>query len=431
MTTTGWRNWARTVHATPARMLTPRSTADVSAAVRQAVDERLTLRAAGTGHSFTPLVATDGVLLRPEGLTGLLRIDDHTVTVAAGTMLHDLNLALAERGLALANMGDITVQTVAGAIATGTHGTGRASASLSAQVSGLELVLADGSVATCSRTQDRELFEAGRLGLGAVGVVTAVTLDVGPAFLLHAVEEPRRLDDVLETLDDVTATNDHAEFFWFPHTDRTLTKRNNRVGPEAVASPLSRLRTWRDDELLSNTVFGLVCRAGRTAPRLVPAINQVSGRALGRREYVDASFRVFASPRRVRFTEQEYAVPRAALRPLLAELRELVGRFQISFPVEVRVAPADDVWLSAAHGRDTAWVAVHMFERVPYADYFAAVEERALAVGGRPHWGKLHTRDAAWCAEELPGFARFRAVRDRVDPDRVFSNDHVRHVLGD
>jgi FAD/FMN-containing dehydrogenase len=157
----------------------------------------------------------------------------------------------------------------------------------------------------------------------------------------------------------------------------------------------------------------------------------MAARAWGGREYVDASFRVFATSRRVRFTEQEYAVPRAALVPLLTELRQLANRFQISFPVEVRVAPADDVWLSAAHGRDTAWVAVHMFEHVPYAAYFAAVEERALAVGGRPHWGKLHTRDAAWCATELPGFARFRAVRDRVDPDRLFSNEHVRHVLGD
>jgi L-gulono-1,4-lactone dehydrogenase len=431
MTAGTWRNWARTVQASPARVVTPRSVAEVSAAVQQAGADGLTLRAAGTGHSFTPLVATDGVLLRPEGLTGLLRVDASTATVAAGTMLNDFNLALHGHGLALANMGDITVQTVAGAIATGTHGTGRESASLSAQVAGLEVVLADGSAVTCSRTEDAEVFEAARLGLGAVGIVTAVTFDVVPSFLLHAVEEPRRLDDVLETFDDLAATNDHVEFFWFPHTDRTLTKRNNRVGPDVARAPLNKLRAWRDDELLSNTVFGLVCRAGRAAPRLVPAVNQLSGRALGRREYVETSFRVFASSRLVRFTEQEYAVPRAALIPLLTELRALVGRFQVSFPVEVRTAPADDVWLSAAHGRDTAWVAVHMFERVRYAAYFGAVEERALAVGGRPHWGKLHTRDAAWCADELPGFAKFCAVRDRVDPHRVFGNDHLRRVLGE
>jgi L-gulono-1,4-lactone dehydrogenase len=426
-----WRNWARTVHASPTRVVTPRSVDEVSDAVRRAAADGLTLRAAGTGHSFTPLVATDGVLLRPEGLTGLLSVDAGRATVAAGSMLHDVNVALHGLGLALANMGDITVQTVAGAIATGTHGTGRDNASLSGQVAGLEVVLADGAVVTCNRAAEPELFEAARLGLGAVGVVTAVTFDVVPSFLLHAVEEPRRLDDVLDGFDDLAAANDHFEFFWFPHTDRTLTKRNNRVGPGVAPAPLSRLRAWRDDELLSNTVFGLVCQAGRAAPRLVPALNQVSGRALGRRDYVDASFRVFGSSRRVRFTEQEYAVPRAALVPLLTELRRLVDRFQISFPVEVRVAPADDVWLSPAYGRDTAWVAVHMFEHVRHADYFAAVEERALAVGGRPHWGKLHTRDAAWCAAELPGFAKFTAVRDRVDPDRVFSNDHLGHMLGD
>jgi FAD-linked oxidoreductase len=428
--TTTWRNWARTVEASPARVVAPRSAAEVAAAVRQAAVDGLTVRAAGTGHSFTPLVATDGVLLQPFGLTGVLHVDNDTVTVGAGTMLHDLNLALHDRGLALANMGDITVQTVAGAIATGTHGTGRDSASLSAQVSGLEIVLADGSIVACSRGQDAQLFQAARLGLGAVGVVTAVTFDVVPSFLLHAVEEARRLDEVLESFDDLAATNDHVEFFWFPHTDRTLTKLNNRVGRDVAAAPLGRLRSWWDDQVLSNTVFGMVNRVGRTAPRLVPAINQVSGRALGRRDYVDTSFRVFGSPRRVRFTEQEYAVPRAALLPLLTELRELVNRWQVSFPVEVRIAPADDVWLSAAHGRDTAWVAVHMFDRVAYRDYFAAVEQRALALGGRPHWGKLHTRDAAWCAAELPGFDRFAAVRDRVDPGRVFTNPHVRHVLG-
>jgi L-gulono-1,4-lactone dehydrogenase len=426
-----WRNWARTVHSSPARVLTPRSVDEVSAAVRRAAEDGLTLRAAGTGHSFTPLVATDGVLLRPEGLTGLLSVDGGRATVAAGAMLHDVNVALHGHGLALANMGDITLQTVAGAIATGTHGTGRDNASLSAQVAGLELVLAEGSAVTCNRADEPELFEAARLGLGAVGVVTAVTFDVVPSFLLHAVEEQRLLDDVLAGFDDLAADNDHFEFYWFPHTNRTLTKRNNRVGPEVAAAPLGRLRAWSDDELLSNTVFGLVCRVGRTAPRLVPAINRVSARAWGGREYVDASFRVFAASRRVRFTEQEYAVPRAALVPLLTELRQLVDRFQISFPVEVRVAPADDVWLSPAYGRDTAWIAVHMFEHVRYAAYFAAVEERALAVGGRPHWGKLHTRDAAWCAAELPGFAQFVAVRDRVDPDRLFSNDHLRHVLGD
>ena len=245
--------------------------------------------------------------------------------------------------------------------------------------------------------------------------MTAVTFDVVPSFLLHAVEEPRRLDDVLNAFDDLAATNDHVEFFWFPHTDRTLTKRNNRVGPDVAPAPLRRLRAWRDDELLSNSVFGLVCRAGRAAPRLVPAINQVSGRALGRREYVDASFRVFASPRRVRFTEQEYAVPRAALVPLLTELRELVDRFQISFPVEVRVAPADDVWLSPAYGRDTAWVAVHMFEHVRYAAYFARGRgarpggRRAPALGQAAHPRRGLVRGRA---------ARLRAVRRRARPGR-------------
>ena len=424
--------WGGTYRARPAHVATPRSTAEVAELVAAAARGGQTVKAVGARHSFTDIAMTDGLLLRPEAMTAVRSVDTTTglVIVEAGLPLHRLNSMLATHGLAMTNLGDIAMQTVAGAVATGTHGTGRDSAGLASFVRGLELVLADGTVVRCDPAHDADLFAAARVGLGAFGVVTAVTLQAEPAFLLHAHEEPRPLDDVLDSFDDLVAGNDHFEFYWFPHTDRALLKRHNRIGPPA--RPLPRLRAVVDDELLSNVAFGAICRFGRAAPGFVPLINQISARALTAREYIDASHQVFVSKRRVRFVESEYAVPRAAVVSLLRELRATIGRspWRITFPVEVRVAPADDLWLSMASARDTAYVAVHVFRRTSWDDYFRAFESIAVAVGGRPHWGKLHTRDAAYLKGVYPRFADAVAVRDRVDPGRVFGNAYLDRVLG-
>lgn len=427
-----WRNWAGNQQARPARVSTPRSTEDVAAAVREAADDGLTVRMAGTGHSFTPVAVTDGLLLRPDGLRRVRSVDREAglVTVEAGCPLRDLNIILAAQGLSLANMGDIQEQTVAGAIQTGTHGTGRSVASIAAQVAGLELVLADGTVRTCSEEKDRELFDAARVGLGALGVLTAVTFRVVPLFLLQAREEPMRWGEVIGRLDELTADNDHFEFYWFPHTEGCLVKRNNRTdGPER---PLPAARYWLDDEFLSNTVFGLTCRLGHAFPGIIKTINTIAGRALGTRVYVAPAYRVYTSPRRVRFTEQEYAVPRDDLTDVLAEIRKLFARrdWRISFPIEVRVAPPDELWLSTGYGRETAYIAVHVFHASDHREYFRDVEKVMTAAAGRPHWGKLHTRDAAYFAEAYPRFADFLAVRDRLDPARLFRNPYLDRVLG-
>ncbi len=397
----------------------------------------------GSGHSFTPTAVTDGVLLRPGNLTAIRSVDNAagTVTVEAGCPLHVLNAALLARGLSLANMGDIQVQTVAGATQTGTHGTGRDVGGMAAQIAGLELVLADGRIVTCSAAApsggltgpdgaDLNLFDAARVGLGALGVVTAVTFNVVPAFLLQAREEPMTWSQVISRLDELCADNEHFEFYWFPHSEGCLTKRNNRTtGP---ASPLPRWRYLLDDELLSNSLFGATCRLGHRVPAIIPAVNSVAARALGSRTYTDAAYRVFTSPRRVRFKEQEYAIPRAALSDVLAEVRSLFRRrdWRISFPIEVRVTPADDVWLSTASGRDSAYIAIHVFRSSPHEQYFTDVEAVMTAVGGRPHWGKMHTRDAAYLADAYPKMRDFVAVRDQLDPDRRFGNGYLRQVLG-
>ncbi|MCB5906460.1 D-arabinono-1,4-lactone oxidase [Streptomyces pinistramenti] len=427
-----WRNWAGNVTARPARTVTPSSTEELAAAVRTAVDDGLTVKAVGTGHSFTPAAATGGLLVRPERLTGVRTIDRTagTVTVAAGTPLVHLNRTLAAHGLSLTNMGDIMEQTVSGAAGTGTHGTGRDSASLAAQITALELVTADGSVLRCSAKENPDVFDAARLGLGALGVVSELTFAVEPEFLLTAREEPMGFDEVTGRFDELVAENEHFEFYWFPHTGSCNTKRNNRS--QGPAAPPGRINGWIEDELLSNGVFQVACSVGRALPAAVPGIAKVSSRALSARTYTDIPYKVFTSPRRVRFLEMEYALPRSAATDALRELKALVerSRFKVSFPVEVRTAPADDLPLSTASGRDTVYIAVHMYRGTPHQAYFAAAERIMTAHAGRPHWGKLHTRDADYLADVYPRFGAFTAVRDRLDPERRFSNSYLRRVLG-
>ncbi|MEV2251955.1 D-arabinono-1,4-lactone oxidase [Streptomyces sp. NPDC050147] len=431
--TTAWRNWAGNVTARPAREVTPASVDELSAALRAAREDGLRVKAVGTGHSFTATAATDGLLIRPELLTGIRKIDREagTVTVEAGTPLKRLNAALAREGLSLTNMGDIMEQTVSGAISTGTHGTGRESASISAQVKALELVTADGRVLTCSEKENPEVFAAARTGLGALGVISAITFAVEPVFFLTAREEPMTFDKVTEEFDALYAENEHFEFYWFPHTGNCTTKRNNRsLGP---AAPPGRVSAFVEDEILSNGLFQVVNTIGRAVPATIPGIAKISSKALSARTYTDIPYKVFTSPRRVRFMEMEYAVPRAALVETLRELKTMVERsnLRISFPVEVRTAPADDITLSTASGRESAYIAVHMYRGTPYQAYFTAAERIFTAHEGRPHWGKIHTRDAAYFAQAYPRFGEFTALRDRLDPERLFGNDYLRRVLGD
>jgi L-gulono-1,4-lactone dehydrogenase len=425
-----WRNWTGDQVAEPARTLLPRDAAEVATAVAAAARDGLPVRMTGAGHSFTGAALTDGVLLRPSRLTGILAIAGDRVTVRAGTRLHELSGLLAGYGLALENLGDIDVQTVAGAITTGTHGTGAAFGGLAGQVTGLELVTADGSVVEA----EGDLLAAATVGLGAYGVVTAVTLRCVPAFALRAVESAERLDDLLERWDTLPAEADHVEFYWWPHTRDAQLKRNTRV-PLAELAPLPRWKALLDDELVANALFGAVCRAGARAPALVPPANRLATRLLGDRTYTDVSWKVFAHPRRVRFRETEWAFPRALLPDVLRELDATIRRrgWRVSFPVEVRVAAADDRWLSTAYGRETAYLAAHRYVREPWADYLGTVGEIVRAVAGaeaRPHWGKLHELASVELAPRYPRWADALALRAKLDPEGRFANAYTNRVLG-
>ena len=431
-----WRNWAGLTSVTPTEVRTPRDVDDVVAAVDRARERRTTVKMPGTGHSFTGIAAPEGIMLSPAQLTGIVAIDRDamTVTALAGTPLQVLNASLEALGLSLHNMGDIAQQTVAGATSTGTHGTGGLVASLSAQLAGLELVTGTGEVVRASARENPDVFEVARVGLGALGVLTSVTFHVEPLFVIEAHEQPMGWDEALDSYDEMTATSHHVDMYWFPHTDAMMVKQNVRTDlAVGEREPPSRLAAWWEDELVSNTAFGALCRIGSRAPSLVPRINRLAGRALSERRYSDLAHRVFVTPRRVRFREMEYAVPREVGLDVLRECRRVIDAsdWRIAFPVEIRSARADDIPLSTASGRESFYLAFHVPMDTDHTAYFCGLEPALREAGGRPHWGKVHTRTAADLAPVYPRFGDFLAMRDRLDPDRVFANAHLRQVLGD
>ncbi|MDN5744269.1 MAG: FAD-binding protein [Nocardioidaceae bacterium] len=430
-----WQNWSGLETVRDLRQVHADDVADIQAEVRRARSNGETLKAAGTGHSFTGIARPAHAQLLPDGWVGITAVDRDAmqVTALAGTKLSVFNAALENLGLSLHNMGDIAEQTLAGAISTGTHGTGGSTASLSAQVVGLELVTGTGDVLQVNATEHPEMLDLARVGLGALGVLTSVTFAVEPLFLLRAQEQPMAWADALAAFDELAATHDHVDMYWFPHTDRILTKRNTRIGTDlSAAEPLPGWRAWLDDDLLSNRVFGWQTALLNHAPRAIPAANRLASALLGPRTYADAAHRVFTTERRVVFREMEYAVPRdaglAALRACRAAIES--ANLAVSFPVEIRVAPAENVALSTAYGRDSFYLAFHTHRGADHREYFALMEEIVRDHGGRPHWGKLHTCEAADLATLYPRFAEFVDARTRLDPDRVFSNDYLEHVLG-
>ena len=434
-----WRNWSGSVVATPQSLVTPGSEIELQETVRRASARGQRVRVVGGGHSFSNAVETDGVLVSLDRLRGVVRVDAERqiVTLRAGTRLWELPRLLGQHGLALANQGDIDHQSVAGAISTGTHGTGLGFTGLAAMVQSLRLVTATGEVLELSADAQPEAFEFARLSLGAFGVVTEVGLQCVPAFDLVADEQGESLDAAIDGFAERCREVDHTEFFWFPQTDRALVKTNTRLEPgEAGPADAARLGTARrllDEELVNNGLHALACRVGGLAPRAVVPLNRLATSLISGRRYREEAHRVFVSPRRVRFNEMEYGVPLEDVAEVLREIRARIARdaWRVSFPVEVRAAAADDVPLSTAYARETAYIAVHRYFREPFAPYFAAIEPILVAAGGRPHWGKRSTMAAEAFAARYPRFDGFRALRTRLDPEGTFDSPFLRRVLGD
>jgi FAD-linked oxidoreductase len=423
-----WSNWTGDQRCAPTAIVRPGSEEELAAAVRDAA-ARGEMRAAGTGHSFTDAPCTGGTMVDLARMQRVLEADAATglVTVEAGITLHRLGAELAARGLALPNQGDIDAQTLAGATATATHGTGVRFANLSAGIAALRLVTATGDVLELCDGDD---LRAARVGIGALGVVSAITLRCVPRFTLHRHDAPRPLGETLDRLDEHVDGNDHFEFWVFPYTRTALTRTCRRSDEPPSPPPAWRRRLQED--VLENRLLELVCRTGRAAPRAVPRLNRLAAGVASESRVEDYSHNVFATQRRVRFNEMEYAISRAHAREAVERALEAIERprLPIAFPLEVRFAAGDDALLSTAHERETCYVAVHQYRGMEFETCFRVFEAVMDDYGGRPHWGKRHYQAAATLAGRYPGWDRFQAVRARLDPGGVFTNDYVRRVLG-
>jgi len=429
-----WRNWGRTYEASPLSIEHPASEDEIATIVRAAASRGERVKVAGTGHSFTDIAVTDGRLLLLDRYDKLLQVDAATgrVTVQAGITIEALGKALAGFGLALENQGDIAYQTVSGAISTATHGTGETFKNLSSQVRALRIVTADGEAIECSAEQDLETFKAAQVSLGALGVLSTVTIQCVPAYNLRNLREPRPVDELLANFDQLCAENDHFEFYWFPHTDAAMAITTERTQEAVPGKGRSGFGAYLNDVVMENHAFGVVQRAARLNRGWIPPLARFTARTLSKHEIFDRSDRVFANPRFVRFAEMEYAVPREHLQAAFTEVRAMIERkgLQISFPVEVRATAPDDIFLSTASGRPTGYIAVHVYYRFEYEPYFREVEAIMNGFQGRPHWGKLHFQEAATLRTRYPDWDRFLAVRDRLDPAGVFRNAYLDRVLG-
>jgi L-gulonolactone oxidase len=387
---------------------------------------------AGSGHSFTEAALTGGTMVDARLLSGVIDADRASgmVKVRSGTVLAELNEELHRLGLAMENLGDIDRQTIAGAISTGTHGTGAKLRNISSQVEAVEMALADGTVRELGAADNPDLLRAARVGIGALGAISAVTLRCVPAFTLHRVDSPCPREEVLDSFQERADANDHFELFTFPYADSALVLERNRT--EEPPRPRGRVAAYLNDIVLENWALEAISAAGKAFPRAIPSLSRLAARLASGSKATDRSDLIFANERRVRFTEMEYGVPREhgpeAARRVIEWVRS--NRYPVFFPIEMRVTAADDALLSPSHRRDTAYIAVHQYRGMEWRPYFEAVEAIMDSYGGRPHWGKRHFQTAATLAERYPRWADFQAARDELDPGRTFTNQYAERVLG-
>jgi FAD-linked oxidoreductase len=431
MTTTHWQNWSGSVSAQVDSIRQPRTQEELCAIVRECRAAGKKLRVVGSGHSFTPLVATDGVLINLDQDHGVEAIDalKRQVTVRAGTKIKALGELLFEHGLAQENLGDIDSQSIAGAVSTGTHGTGMTLGSISTQIAALTLITADGQALDCSPDQHAEVFNAARVSMGALGIISRVTLQCVPAFKLHYRWERRTFDDVVANYDRYRRENRNFEFFWMPHTDLALVKFMNPT--DQAVREKNRFRKF-NEMALENGVFWLFSRLARARPGRSAWVSRALAGLMTAGEDVNYSHRIYATPRLVRFQEMEYNIPVEAFPEALKEIRATIARdrHNVHFPVECRFVRADDIPLSPAYQRDAAYLAVHMYRGMPYRAYFDAMEAIFRRYEGRPHWGKMHTRTADELRALYPRWDDFHAARRQVDPDGFWLNDYLRGLFG-
>ncbi len=427
-----WTNWARNQSSNPHKILRPKSEAEITEIISLGVAKRLKVRPIGNGHSFSSIGLTDGLLVSLESLNRVTNIDREKlqVTVDAGITISDLNRELHKAGLALPNLGDIDTQSLAGAIATGTHGTGIEYNSISSAIIGIRIATGDGSVIDIAESSNSELLGPAKVSLGALGIITSVTLQCVPAFNLKILEFTAKLPEVISRFKIEELNADFVEFFWFPHTELAEIKISNKTA--SAPRRTNKFSTFVTDEVIRNFGFSILNQFWLQFPNSVNRTLNSLIKENVRPERIDASHKVFCSKRRVKFLEMEYSIPRENLFDAFGKVQRVIEEhsFPVTFPVEVRTLNSDNIPLSMASERKTGFIAVHLYNRADSKDLFTKIENIMDQFSGRPHWGKLHSLESTKLAKLYPRWTEFAETREALDPDGHFTNPYLERVLG-
>ncbi|WP_445660387.1 D-arabinono-1,4-lactone oxidase [Acinetobacter sp. F16] len=415
-----WRNWSGSQYGSP-EIFKPRKIYEL----QKIVKAHAQIRAVGAGHSFSALAKTDAVLINLDHFQGVVAFDENRTqcTVQAGTRLYDLGEYLAPIHQALPNQGDIDQQSLAGAISTGTHGTGFDLPCLSAFVEAFELLTADGELLQCDRQQNTDIFQAGRVALGSLGLLTKITLQNRPRYKLKEQIRLCPIQDVFANIDQWKYQHRHIEFWAFLHSNQVMLKTLDET--EDDIQP--RQESWPSEDALLTLCSELTRRLPATNPYLQKLLSVFVKPTC----YVDWSNQIFPTPRKTKFNEMEYQFPVAQGLQCLEEVLYSLRKYQVPmfFPIEFRYVKGDDIWLSPFYARDSVSISIHQFYKQDYHVVFDLVEPILQKYQGRPHWGKLHTMTAASLRDLYPKWDDFIALRQQLDPNQKWLNPYLKQLF--
>jgi len=425
-----WSNWSGTVNAAPEEIVYPSTIEDVASIVLACSNEGKYIRVVGSGHSFSAVAASDQVLMSLDNMQGIVSVNrgEHTATVWAGTKLKLLGELLYAKGLAQVNLGDIDVQSIAGAISTGTHGTGKRLGSISTQVVALTLVNGLGEIIECTEESHPQLFKALQISLGSLGIIVQVKLKLKPSYLLGYESMRMQLDKCLPQMSQLAEENRHFEMYWFPYANTCQVKIMNEVN---FSTPETPIRDYFNEHIMENSLFGALSALCKVMPSLTKTVSRVSASSIPVTTKAAYSHKIYATNRMVRFNEMEYNVPAEAMEDVIRDMRKAMDKqnFHVHFPVECRYVASDNIWLSPSYERDSAYIAIHMYRGMPYEQYFNAMEEIFLHYDGRPHWGKMHSLNGTQLKKLYPRWDDFIDIQSKMDPQRILLSPYMQQLL--
>ena len=425
------KNWSGKIQWTPSKIFYPETEDAIQGVVKQAISASKKVRIIGAGHSFTPLAKTDDYLIVLDKYEGLISVDKqkHQVVAKAGTKLFALSELLFENGLAMENMGDIDRQSIAGTISTGTHGTGKNLKSISNQVIALRFINGKGEIIECSEEKNKDLFKATQVSMGTLGVITEITMQCVPAYKLKLENRKEKLSKVLEELEDRISKNRNFEFYWFPYSDTVWSKTSNIT--DAPPDKINIANTF-SEYVLENYAYKLLTEFAYNFPSKNEWASKFTAKSVSTFTKVYHSHKIYATKRMVKFNEMEYNIPAASFQDVWKEIMQTVNskKYDIHFPMEVRFVKGDDIYMSPAYKRDSAYIACHTYNKKDPKLFFAALESIFIKYGGRPHWGKMNTLTPKRIEDTYPEFDRFLKHREDQDPGNIFISPYFKSLFG-